>query len=167
MEPTRAMDIRVQAILDSRSLATVAKYFEDRGIHANSLSDLVRKSIQTIASQAYAEGYPVVSSKPEAHSILYEYAQRGQGFVAHPSYTTDRPVPDPRFNDPSRPYSINPSHPSSIPLTDQHKIEALLKQHPNMSRVRALELVQAIKRPYRALGIDPSLKARIDALDKT
>lgn len=167
MYPTRAMDIRAQVILDSRHLATVAKYFEDRGMIVRSLSDLIRQSIQVIAAQAHDEGYQTIVSKQEAQSILSEYSQRGRGYIAHPSYEMDGPIPDPRFKDSSKPYSLNPNAKPSIPSEDQQKVDALLKQSPKMSRVRAHELVQIMKGVSQNLTLDPSLKARIDALNKS
>jgi hypothetical protein len=124
MKPTKSMDIRVQVILDSRVLATIIQYFDEHDIPITSVSDLVRKSLQTLASQANKSGIPYITSRDKAHKIVSSISQRGQGFDTHPFYISSTDVPTP-------------------PTSNQDKVDRLMSLSPNLSRDRALEIVQA------------------------
>lgn len=83
-------DIRIQCLTDSRTVAVIAKYFEENDIHVTSVSDLVRKTLRTFASNIMHQ-LDHIPSKFEAQEIIQSIAQQGTGFSTNTPYISIKP----------------------------------------------------------------------------
>lgn len=131
MDPTNTMDLRIQAILDSRDLAMAANYMRANGISFYSISDLVRKCVHMFAYQYVHEGNPPINSREQAKEALGEYSQRGRG------YDKDKSFARAPYLQSNSPPGSNVFYKSQNP--PEKDIQWLMSLDPNKTREEAIE----------------------------
>lgn len=139
MKPTKSLDIRIQAILDSRDLAMAYHCLSDRGMSVYSVSDLVRKCIQLAATLAINDGHNPIHSRESAHIILREFSQRGRGYDTHPSYNTNPTDISPSYSSPFKETSNDHPTPSSEDIIDK-----FLMIYPDKTREEAMIILEKV-----------------------
>lgn len=90
MSTSSRNDIRIQCLTDSRTVAVIAKYFEENNVGVSSVSDLLRKALQTFASNILHQ-IDHIPSKQEAQQIIQNIAQQGSGFTTNTPYIPIKP----------------------------------------------------------------------------
>jgi hypothetical protein len=132
MPTSRNNDVRIQFVADSRVLAILESHFAATNTPISSVSDLVRKSLQTFALSVMRDSN--IPTKEEAQEVISSLAQHGRGFGRDYNNLKLKEAPQPT---PFR---------KALSEDDEVKIDQILFKFPSLTRDKAIEMLLAARR---------------------